>query len=182
MRRTLLLLIGLTLVIAAAPPAVSAHGGEDDEEAETQTAPGEAQAPPASPAEQEEREIAALAEEPARVLAQQAIALLEVREDEHEAEARVEAALMSEDQEGVDVAALEQAEVALTAGELDAAVEALDRALSQPLGAESGKSLHKAEQGADRSDETQQLIAIILGAALLLLAAALLLPRRTSES
>jgi len=179
MRRIpLALLLALIAILAVQPPAVFGHGGEEEEEPAAVEAPGGGERP-LSPEREEALELAELSEEPARVLAQQAIALLEIRGDEHEAEVRVEAALMSEDQADVDLASLERAHDALAAGDAEAAVEALDRALSQPLGAESGKSLHKSEQTADRGDNTQETVAIIAGAAALLLGAILLwAPRR----
>jgi hypothetical protein len=175
MRRiTLAPVLALVAILAVQPPAVLGHG--DEESAPADARGGGEQ--PLSPEQEEALEVRELSEEPARVLAQQAIALLEIRGDVHEAEVRIEAAEMSEDQADVDTEALEEAHDALAAGDVEAAVEALDRALSRPLGAESGKSLHKAELTAERGDDTQETVAIIAGAALLLLGFALLAPRR----
>lgn len=177
MRRLSLLPLLAALAASVALPAPALGHGDEEAEEPAAAEAGKAGRPP-SPEEEEELEIEQLSEEPARVLAQQAIALLEIRGEEHEAEVRVEAALISEDREDVDAASLERALDALAAGNTELAVEELDRALSQPLGAESGKSLHKAEQTVDRGNQTQESVAILAGAILLLLGAALLLAPR----
>lgn len=123
-------------------------------------------------------EMEALELQPARVLAQQAIAVLRVRGDQEEASMRVDAALESDDQEDVDVALLGQADEAVDSGDLDGAVLLLDQALSRPLGAESGKELHESGREFTAAFGAQEVFAIIVGALALGLGALALAPRR----
>lgn len=147
-------LVSGTLLLASAPVALG-HGGEE-----------------ASGGMSTQSEMADLAKQPARVLAQQAIALLQVRGDKQEAAVRLDAALESNDKSNIDVAVLRQATETLDSGDPQGAIPLLDRALSRPLGAASGKSLHEAEQSFEPADTTQDVVAIAAGAAFLLLGAA----------
>ena len=108
-------------------------------------------------------EMEALELQPARVLAQQAIAVLRVRGDQEEASMRVDAALGSDNQEDVDSELLEQADEAVDSGDLDGAVELLDQALSRPLGATSGKELHESGREFTPAFGAQEVVAIIAG-------------------
>ena len=125
-------------------------------------------------------EMEALELQPARVLAQQAIAILRVRGDQEEASMRVDAALKSDDQGDVDLALLEQADEAVDSGDLDGAVLLLDQALSRPLGAESGKELHESGREFTPPFGAQEVVALIAGAVLLGLGALALAPWRRS--
>ncbi len=156
MRRAACVAAAVVLGVLGAPSTVIAHG---DEEAMS-------------------GDVAALAKQPARVLAQQAIGLLEIRNQREEAAARLDAALESKDQHGIDVATLRQAMETLDAGHESAAVPLLDRALSEPLGASSGKALHEAGREFQPATGAQEYVGIALGTALLALGAGLLLRRR----
>ena len=116
----------------------------------------------------EEAEIEVLAEQPARVLAQQALALLEVRDDADEAAVRLDAALESSDQRDIDAELLMEATETLDGGDPVAAAALLDQALSRPLGADSGKALHESGREFDPGTGTQEVVAIVVGALLLL--------------
>ena len=161
----------LALLIAT-PVAALAHGGEEQAPAPPTPQRGET----AAEAEQaaEEAEVVALARQPARVLAQQALALLEVRQDEHEAGVRLDAALQSEDQDDVDRALLRRATATLDGGDADGAVPLLDEALSRPLGDDRGKALHEAERSFSPAQTSQEAVGAIAGTALLLAGAVLL--------
>jgi hypothetical protein len=74
-------------------------------------------------------EMESMAKQPARVLAQQAIAILRVLDDPEQALDRLDAAVESKDQEDVDTALLREADEALEAGDSDRTVSLL------PLGA-----------------------------------------------
>lgn len=128
--------------------------------------------------EGEEAELEALAVQPARVLAQQALATLEVSGDEVEAGERLEAATLSDDPTDVDIELVDEAMEALEAGDHEQAVSLLDAALSRPLGADAGKSLHEAGREFRPATGTQEVVGIIAGAALILLGAWALRPRR----
>ncbi len=123
----------------------------------------------------DEAEVAELSMEPARVLAQQALAELQVRGDEEEAAVRLDAALESEDQADIDVELLNEATETLDGGDPEGAVPLLDEALSRPLGAASGKALHESGREFHPANGAQEIVAIISGGVLLLLGAALLL-------
>lgn len=158
----LLLAAMVAVGLAALPAGALAHGDE-------------------GAAESEEAEIAALSEQPARVLAQQALAELQVRGDSDEAAVRLDAALESEDQSDIDVRSLREATETLDGGDAEGAVPLLDEALSRPLGAESGKALHEAGREFRPANGTQEIVGIVLGGLLLLLGAIALLsdrPRR----
>lgn len=144
-------------LLLALPAMVSAHGGAG-------------------------MEAEALAQEPARTLAQQALAELRVRHDTEEAAARLDAAVESKDQADVDSAGVNQAMEMLDAGNEDQAISMLDHALSQPLGQESGAALHESGREFQPGTDTQEIVAIVLGALLLLLAAVLLRRGRHTPS
>lgn len=171
MRRLTAASIGMLLLALLVPaPASWAHG--DEEEAEPAAGSG---------VTAEEAEMQDLVRQPARVLAQQALAMLEVTGDDVEAGERVEAALESDDSDDVDVATLEEAAEALEAGDHEAAVPLLDAALSRPLGAESGKALHEAGRDFEPGTGVQSVVAIVAGAALLGLGVLALAPWRRSH-
>lgn len=125
-----------------------------------------------------EMEMEELTLQPARVLAQQALAMLEVQGDDVEAAARIEAALVSEDKADVDAEVLAEAAEALEAGDHEAAIPLIDEALSRPLGAAEGKALHEAGREFQPGTGTQEVVAIIAGVALLGLGLFALAPRR----
>ena len=156
---------GLVLAAVAAlalggvlPAAVLAHGEEEL---------------PAG----EEAEVELLAEQPARILAQQALALLEVGSDTHEAEVRLDAALESSDQSDIDGELLAEATETLDGGDPEGAIILLDQALSRPLGAEQGKALHEAGREFSPGRDTEEVVAIVLGGLLLILGLVALRPR-----
>lgn len=128
--------------------------------------------------EEEAEEVSMLARWPSRVLAQQVIALHRVSGDEHEAEARLHAALASKDKSLVDAHALRHAHVALDKGNIERGIKYLDAALSQPLGPDSGKALHVAGRELPSAQETQDIVATVGGSVLILIAGALLFGRR----
>lgn len=145
--------IGIVLValaLTAGVPTAWAHGDEDM---------------PAGV----EAEIEVLAKQPARVLAQQAMAMIEVNGDSAGAAIRLDAALESEDQSDVDRVLLEQATETLDGGDVEGAVPVLDEALSRPLGAASGEALHEAGREFRPGTGAQEVVAIVLGALMLLL-------------
>ena len=149
--RTCLALVGSAMAILGGPAATAfAHGGD-------------------------EMEVAGLKDQPARVLAQQALAELRVRGAVEEAAVRLDAALESEDTSDVNMPILRQATETLDGGDSEGAVPLLDRALSEPLGATSGKELHEAGREFQPGTDVQEVVAIVAGAVLLLLGAALLL-------
>jgi LPXTG-motif cell wall-anchored protein len=120
------------------------------------------------------QEADALAMQPARILAQQALAELRVRYDVTDAAERLDAALESKDMSGIDIAQLREAMETVDEGDPEAAIPMLDRALSQPLGASSGKALHEAGREFRPATGAQEIVAIATGAALLALGAVLL--------
>ena len=126
-----------------------------------------------------DEEMEHLAKQPARVLAQQAIALVRLHGAPHdEAMERLEAALESDDKENVDVTLLRQAKGALEGGDDDSAVRLLDQALSRPLGATSGKELHDSGREFRPAKGAGEVVGIAAGAALLLLGVLSLTGRR----
>lgn len=161
-------LVALVVFPGLASAPAWAHGDE-----ELSTEPGAESGMSA-----EEAEVAALAVQPARVLAQQALALLIVRGDEHEAAVRLDAALESEDQADVDGELLRQATETLDGGDPEGAEPLLDQALSQPLGEESGSALHEAGREFEPATDAPEVVGIIAGALLALLGAGLLLKDR----
>ncbi|MEO8093153.1 MAG: hypothetical protein ABI726_10645 [bacterium] len=172
MRRLGALAAFVCLVLLA--PAAPSWAHRDEEGTE----------PPARPGlSAEEAELEELASQPARILAQQALAMLEVTGDDVEAGERVEAALVSEDQDDVDTAALAEAAEALERGEHEAAIPLLDAALSRPLGADQGAALHEAGREYRPARDAQEIVGIIVGGALLLLGLlSLLLGRRSTAA
>ena len=130
-----------------------------------------------------ESEVAALAKQPARTLAQQAIALVLVRGDSEEAAMRLDAAVESKDKTDIDAALLEQAMKTLDDGDPAGAITILDGALSRPLGSDAGKALHEAGREFRPAAGGQEIVAIVAGVAALLLGAlALLAGRRRSAT
>jgi phosphate/sulfate permease len=132
--------------------------------------------------DEESGEAAALAMQPARALAQQAIALVRVRGDTEEAAMRLDAAVESKDESDVDPALLERAMETLDDGDPDRAVNLLDEALSLPLGSDSGKALHEAGREFRPAVGAQEVVAIVVGAAALVLGLLALRPRRRTPS
>lgn len=124
-----------------------------------------------------------LAMQPARILAQQALAELRVRNDVKDAAERLDAALESNDKSGVDVAVLRSAMETLDRGDSEAAIPMLDEALSRPLGASSGKALHESGREFRPATGAQEIVAIATGATLLALGTLLLMrPRHRRPS
>ena len=165
--RVLSLLLASTSLMLAAPVALATGGDE--------------------PGEMEE----ALASAPARVLAQQALVLLDVTGNVEEARERIDAALESKDSSDVDLGLLREADEVLDGGDAEQAVPLLNRALGGgpvPAGdhaeedAESSgvsdEALHKAGRAYEPNETAQEVVALVLGLALLALAALLLLKRR----
>lgn len=182
---TVLVLIGL---LAAAPPAV-AHGG-DEPEAAPPPATGEEPRGEGASGEQptaEEAEEAALAAQPARVLAQQALALLTVRNATAEALHRVEAALESKEREDVDVDKLRAAMTALEAGDSRAAADRINEALGggpapadEELSGPSEEALHNAGEEFEPVNNGQEIAGGIAAVVALAAGAALLIRHRRS--
>ena len=114
-----------------------------------------------------EEEVKALAEQPARVLAQQAIAELKVRGDRREAAVRLDAALESKDKSDIDAKLLRAGTEKLDGGDSQGAVPLLDQALSRPLGAESGKALHETGREFEPATGAQEIVGIAAGVVLL---------------
>lgn len=112
------------------------------------------------------------------VLRAAGLATLEVSGDEVEAGERLEAATLSDDPADVDIELVDEAMEALEVGDHEQAVSLLDAALSRPLGADAGKSLHEAGREFRPATGTQEVVGIIAGAALILLGAWALRPRR----
>ena len=126
----------------------------------------------------EKDEIAMLAEQPARVLAQQALAELELRKDANEAAVRLDAALESKDKSDIDRRVLAQATETLDGGDPESAITLLDAALSRPLGAEQGLAMHEAGRQFEPATGAAEIISIVTGALLLLLGTWTLQPSR----
>jgi LPXTG-motif cell wall-anchored protein len=149
--------LGAVALLAVAPTASLAHGGEG-------------------------MEAENLSKQPARTLAQQAMSELRVRHDTAEAAEQLDAAVESEDQSDVDSKLVNEAMEALDAGRTEEAISTLDRALSRPLGEESGAALHESGREFQPATDTQEVVAIILGAAALLLGAWLLWRARRTRA
>lgn len=156
-RTAALVLAALVALLLFLPALVIAHGGN-------------------------EMETENLSQQPARTLAQQALAELRVRHDMEAAASRLDAAVQSKDQSDVDPALVNQAMETLDAGNEVQAVSTLDRALSEPLGQASGAALHESGREFQPATGAQEIVAIALGAALLLLAILLLLRDRRRPS
>lgn len=157
-------------LLLGGPPAALATGGDE---------PGEMQE--------------ALASAPARVLAQQALVLLDVTGDAEEAAERVDAALESQDTADVDLALLAEADEVLDAGSAEDAVALLNRALGggpvpagehaedEELSGVADEALHKAGRAYEPNETSQELFALIAGLALLALATLLLVRRAAAD-
>lgn len=151
--------VALTLslaVLLGAPAVAGAHGGG--------------------------KEAEEMAMQPARTLAQQALAELRISNDVEQAAVRLDAALESKDKSGINMPGLRNAMETLDKGHPDAAIPMLDRALSLPLGASSGKALHEAGREFQPATDTQEIVGIAVGAGLLLLGALLLWRDRARRS
>lgn len=133
------IMLALTLALAA-PAAAAAHGGDESGKA------------------------GALAEQPARVLAQQAIALLRVQGDVDGAAMRLDAAVESKDKRDIDAALLRTAMETVDRGDQKRAVVMLDRALSRPLGSDTGKALHEAGREFRPGTGVAEIAGIVAGA------------------
>lgn len=126
-------------------------------------------------------EVKQLSIQPARVLAQQALSTLLVRNDAKEAAVRLDAALESKDKSDIDVALLRKATETLDAGRPKAAIPLLDEALSRPLGSNRGKALHKAGREFTPATGPQEIVGIALGALLTLIGGAALWRTRSRK-
>jgi LPXTG-motif cell wall-anchored protein len=155
------------LALLVVPVQAMAHGG--------------AESAAASGMQGEEAEVKALSMQPARVLAQQALATLRVRGDTHEAGIRLDAALESKDKSAIDVAVLRKGTETLDNGDAAGAIPLLDEALSRPLGAASGKALHEAGREFQPATGAQEIVGIVAGGALLALGAFLLVTGRRRQ-
>lgn len=163
--RTRAIAVALCLTLGGAPPALATGGDEPGEMAE------------------------ALSSAPARVLAQQALATLDVTGDVKEARERIDAALESKERDDVDVGLLRAADEALDGGNSEEAVTLLNSALGGgpvPTGGEteggavSDEALHNAGRAYEPNETAQEVVAFVAGLALLAVAALLLFgaPRR----
>lgn len=157
---TCLAIVATVLVV---PAGALAHGGETG---------GKAMGA--------EAEVKQLAMQPARILAQQALVTLKVRNDAKEAAIQLDAALESKDRSDVDMAGLKRATETLDGGNPAGAIPLLDEALSRPLGSDKGKALHEAGREFRPATGPQEIVAIILGAVLLLLGGFALLRGRST--
>ena len=163
--RALRLLVAVIALLALAPAALATGGDE-------------------------EMEDAALKAQPARTLAQQALALLDVRNDAEDAQMRIDAALESADKDDVDMALLAQADEALDGGDTTSAADLLNRALGGgPLPVEedaepgpTGEALHNAGRAFEPNSTGQELVAAVAGLALLGLGGLLLLRHRRTAA
>jgi len=117
----------------------------------------------------DEMETEALAEQPARTLAQQAIAELKVSGDTKEAAERLDAAVESKDKSDIDAKKLRAGMEALDSGHEKEAIAMLDEALSLPLGVKSGKVKHEAGREFQPATGAQEIVGIVAGAVLLAL-------------
>lgn len=154
MKRQLALLAALAALLGLIfAPVAQAHGGD-------------------------EMAVQALKMQPARTLAQQALAELRVGSGTEEAATQLDAALESKDQSAIDGPLLRKATETLDGGNPEGAIRLLDEALSRPLGAASGKALHESGREFQPATGAQEVVAIVLGAAFVLVGAALLLGHR----
>lgn len=170
--------IALLALLAVLAPATALGHGEE----EAPDAPAEAGVA-ISGEEAEDAEMEELARQPARILAQQALAMLEVLGDDVEAGERLNAALESDDRDDVDVEVLAAAGRALERGDAGEAILLIDESLSRPLGADQGKALHEAGREYRPATGAQEIVGIIAGGALLLAGLlGLLLGRRPATS
>ena len=144
---TALATLGLTGSLLA-PASAGAHGGGEEAEA--------------------------MAMQPARTLAQQALAELRIRNDVKGAAERLDAALESKDRGSIDMAALRTAMETVDNGDPKAAIPLLDQALSRPLGASGGKALHESGREFQPATGAQEVVGIVAGAVLVALGTLLL--------
>lgn len=148
MMRALAIAVGVLAIAGMqAPAAALGHGDEEEATAE----------------------MAELALQPARVLGQQALAMLEILGDEAEAGERLEAALESDNQDNVDLEALAEARATLERGDAEVAMGLIDESLSRPLGVDQGAALHEAGREYRPARGAQEIVGIIAGGALILL-------------
>ena len=103
MRQFLILLV---LLLLAVPSVAAAHGVGD--------------------------EVATMAKQPARILVQQAHALLVSGKGGEEVELRLDAAALSTDKQGIDAAFLEKGHEAFESGRIRLAISHLEHALADP--------------------------------------------------
>jgi hypothetical protein len=156
-----LTLLAATIALALAPAASALAHGEEEE---------------------------ALAEMPARTLAQQALGLLTQADQPLEAHERLEAALESENQGRVLIPALRDAMRALDRGDHDEAVEHINEALAPAEDpAEPAAEVPDAEALAHTEEfepesGTEEWIGLGLGGVLILVALGLLATRRRPGS
>ena len=171
MKRAASFLVVIGLLAAA--PAAAAHGDEEPEPA-AQGAMGE--------------DAASEAAQPARTLAQQALAVLTVRDQVGEARHRLEAALKSKHREDVDIDKLRAALIALDAGDSRGAANRLNEALGggpQPsdeeLAGPSDEALHNAGEEFKPANDGQEVAAGIAGVLALMAGAYLLIRHGRAE-
>ena len=162
--RALGALLAASLLLAPAPAAWATGGDEDMKDA-------------------------ALKAQPARTLAQQALAVLDVRDDAEDARMRIDAALESEDQDDVDTALLRQADDALDSGDVAGAKELLNRSLgggplpvNEDAAAPRGAALHNAGRALEPNSTGQEVVAAAAGIALLAPGAVLRLRHRAAAT
>lgn len=114
-------------------------------------------------------DVKELSLQPARVLAQQALASLLINGDKTEAGIRLDAALESTDKSEIDVHVLRQATETLDGGDPEGAIPLLDRALSFPPGSSGEDPLHAAGREFRPAFGTAEVVGIVLGSILLLI-------------
>lgn len=155
-KRALHFLVLAVLAALTLPGSALAHGDE--------SAPG---------MDSMEARVEQLAVQPTRVLAQQAHALIHLRDDRDEAAIRLDAALESKDKSDVDMPALRRATETLDdGGDSERVLALIDEALSKPFGAERGKIFHGGGREFRPVAGAQETVAVIVGALLVAFAAA----------
>lgn len=123
---------------------------------------------------EESAEVEQLSLQPARVLAQQALAGLIVLGDSEEAAVRLDAALESEDRSDIDFKALQEATETLDGGDPEGAIPLLDEALSFPPGSSEEDPLHASGREFRPAFGAAEIIGIASGSLLLLIGGAAL--------
>lgn len=141
-----LLIPFLLLLLFAAPSLATAHGGGD--------------------------EVTALAKQPARVLVQQAHALLVSGKAGDAVEMRLDAAALSVDKRGVDAAILEKGHEAFESGRIPLAISQLESSMG-------GTAIHEESRVFEPAYGGQELGGSIAAAVIALLAALGLLRARS---
>ena len=154
----------------------------------------------AGPAGAHGEEEEALAQAPARTLVQQAIGLLEQAEEPAEAAERLEAALESEDGEGVALASVRDALAALERDDHEEAAEHLNEALApaetpeepaeehEEEGAVSAEAPPSSAEALSHTEEfepgrgTEEWVGFAVGIVAIVLALALLAARRRTAA